>query len=238
MEDKSFSIVFDRRAVDWLRAVVSVTAKDRQPIDCVHVSAGGSLWSPVLGDFDGVSLTATDSYRLLTVALPLDVAGLVEVSGYCDSLVLPLRDVKLPAGGRVAICSGVGQYDQVPGQVTVEIEDRQGRETVQALRYDPAAHFPNWQQLIPSFESFDGFPVTALNGEMVGPLFTAMAKAGGGVDSPIRFVGGVDDMKPVRFDCVGDFFAASAIAMPVRVPGGVLGHLERFESVERVAVSS
>jgi len=237
MDNESFSIVFDRRAVGWLRAVVSVASKDlaRPSINCVQVSAG-SLWSPVLGDFDGVSLTATDSYRLLTVALPLDVAGLVEVSGSCD-LVLPLRDVKLPARGRVAICSG-RELDESYGQVTVEIEDRQGRETVQTLRYDPAAQFPNWQQLVPSHESFDGFPVTALNGEIVGPLFTAMAKAGGGVDCPIRFVGGVDDMKPVRFDCVGDFFAASAIAMPVRVPGGVLGHLERSETVETVGVPS
>lgn len=229
MSEDRFSIGLDRRAVDWLRAVVSVTAKDRQPIDCVQVSAG-SLWSPILGDFDGVSLTATDSYRLLTVAFPSDVAGLVEVSGSCSSLVLPLRDVKLPARGRVAICN-VRELNESYGQVTVEVEDRQGRETVQTLQYDPAAHFPNWQNLIPAFESYDGFPRIALNGELVGPLLTAMAKAGGGVDHPIRFVGGVDENKPVRFDCVGDFFAASAIAMPVRVPGGVLSHLERSEAV-------
>ena len=59
MSNESVEIRFDSRAVDWLRAVVSVASNRRLPIDCVQVCAGGSLWSPVLGDFDGVTLVAS-----------------------------------------------------------------------------------------------------------------------------------------------------------------------------------
>lgn len=237
MSNESVEIRFDSRAVDWLRAVVSVTSKDiRPPIDCVQVCAGGSLWSPVLGDFNGVTLVATDSYRLLSVAFPLE-GGLVEVSGHCESVALPLRDVKLPAGSSLVLDTLAGrELNESYGQVVAEVTAKNGGVVSQSLRYDPAAQYPNYRNLIPVNTVGSSSPF-AFNGALVGPLLSAMSKAVGrdGAQSPIRFVGNVDENKPARFDCVGAGFAASAIVMPVRVKdsGGVLGHL-----AETVGVSS
>lgn len=225
-------IRFDSRAVDWLRAVVSVASKDiRPPIDCVQVCAGGSLWSPVLGDFNGVTLVATDSYRLLSVAFPSD-GGLVEVSGHCESVALPLRDVKLPAGSSLRLWSV--DYSEL-GAYGVGVTSKNGAavtQTVNASGHD----YPNYRNLIPANIVGSSSPF-AFNGALVGPLLSAMSKAVGrdGAQTPVRFVGNVDENKPARFDCVGAGFAASAIVMPVRIPDGrgVLGHL-----AETVGVSS
>ena len=235
MSNESFEIRFDSRAVDWLRAVVSVASKDRRPpIDCVQVCAGGSLWSPVLGDFDGVTLTATDSFRLLSVAFPLD-GGLVDVDGWCDSVALPLRDVKLPAGSSLVLSSG-RELNESYGQAVAEVTAKNGGVVSQSLRYDPAAQYPNYRNLIPANIVGSSSPF-AFNGALVGPLLTAMSKAVGrdGAQTPVRFVGNENENKPARFDCVGAGFAASAIVMPVRIPDGrgVLGHLR-----ETVGVSS
>lgn len=227
MSNESVEIRFDSRAVDWLRAVVSVASKDlRPPIDCVQVCAGGSLWSPVLGDFDGVTLVATDSYRLLSVAFPLD-GGLVEMSGHCESVALPLRDVKLAAGSSLVLSSG-RELNESYGQVVAQVTAKNGGVVSQSLRYDPSAQYPNYQNLVPANTVGSSSPF-AFNGALVGPLLSAMSKAVGrdGAQTPIRFVGNVDENRPVRFDCVGAGFAASAIVMPVRIPDGrgVLGHL-------------
>ena len=126
-------IRLDSRAVDWLRAVVSVTSRDRDPIDCVQVCAGGSLWSPVLGEFEGVMLVATDSYRLLSVALP-DDGGLVDVEGWCANLVLPLRDVKLSAGSSLVLSSG-RELNESYGQIVAEVTAKNGGVVSQSLLY-------------------------------------------------------------------------------------------------------
>lgn len=232
--NESVEIRFDSRAVDWLRAVVSVTSKDRPPIDCVQVCAGGSLWSPVLGEFDGVTLVATDSYRLLSVAFPLE-GGLVEVSGHCESVLLPLRDVKLGAGSSL-VWSSHGVWEATR-DVMMTVTAKNGGETVQVLRVDAAAQYPNYRNLIPAADTVGSSSPYAFNGALVGPLLTAMSKAVGrdGAQTPIRFVGNQNENKPVRFDCVGAGFAASALVMPVRIPdgGSVVGHIS-----ETVGVSS
>lgn len=232
MSNESVEIRFDSRAVDWLRAVVSVASNRRLSIDCVQVCAGGSLWSPVLGDFDGVTLVATDSFRLLSVAFPLD-GGLVDVSGHCESVVLPLRDVKLPAGSSLVLSSG-RELNESYGQIGVEVIAKNGGVFSQSLRYDPAAQYPNYRNLMPANTVGNSSPF-AVNGALVGPLLTAMSKAVGkdGAQIPIRFVGNENENKPARFDCVGAGFAASAIVMPVRIPDGrgVLGHLREAVGV-------
>ena len=232
MSAAAFEIRFDLRAVDWLRAVVSVASKDlRPPIDCVQVCAGGSLWSPVLGDFGGVTITATDSYRLLSVAFPSD-GGLVDVSGHCESVALPLRDVKLGAGSSVRVWS-VDSSEM--GAHGVEVTAKNGSVVTQTVNASPQ-DYPNYRNLIPANAVGNSSPF-AFNGALVGPLLSAMSKAVGrdGAQTPIRFVGNENENKPARFDCVGAGYAASAIVMPVRIPDGrgVLGHLK-----ETVGVSS
>jgi hypothetical protein len=222
------SVRFGAELARWWSAVASVTSKDdfRPVLTGVHVECG-DVWSPVFGSFVGVTLTATDSYRLLSAGFRADVDGL-EWDGQSGRVLVPGRAVKVPARAELSLSwSGDDTLRDVPvstwknGAETRTVLDRIGGD------------FPNWRNLFGSPDDLGRCEPVAVNGGYLGQLLSAMDKAGDGTVA--RYVAQPSDTKPGRWDMVGDGWASSAILMPVRAPEGVLGHLGRGEDVEAVA---
>jgi len=196
----------------------------------------GAQSHPILGDFTGVSFTATDSYRLLSVGIPADVgtadghgASVVVEPGACHSVLIPAASVKVGASDGLAL-----EWDSADGGGDVLAVSAKGRALVVPIAAG-AELFPNWVNLFGSGDSVGRLDPFAVNGAYLGGMLSDMAKAGG-PQSVARIISAVEGLKPVRVDCVGDGFAAAGIVMPVRVPDerGVLGHLPTVEGVKAV----
>ena len=69
-----YSLFIPRDLVRWWSAVASCASKDASRPVLTGVLVGVGWQShPLLGEFVGVTLTATDSYRLLSVGIPATV---------------------------------------------------------------------------------------------------------------------------------------------------------------------
>jgi len=210
----------------------------------------GHQTHPLLGEFLGVTFTATDSYRLLSVGIPATVqtaedfaAHFVGESRPAGARVVPEDGashwVNVPAAAvKVGVSDGLRlSWDSAGGGelvgVDVDVVTAKGRSIVESIP-GGVDSFPKWANLFPVGESIGRLDPFAVNGAYLGGMLSDMAKAGG-LDSPVRIISAPEGRKPVRVDCVGDGFAAAGIVMPVRVPGDdVLGHLPGAEGAEVV----
>jgi len=233
----------------WWSAVSSVTSSDdgRPVLTGVYVECG-DVWSPVFGDFVGVTLTATDSYRLVTVGVPL-AGGYPSDDGPAwngepGRVLVPGRAVKIPARGALRLTwedDGAGELDPVEVHLSVRKGETSSVTTVSSI----GGHFPNYRNLMPADGDLGRCEPVAVNPVYLGQILTAFGKAGGS-DRPVRYVSQPSDMKPGRWDMMGpdNEYAASAILMPVRVPesggslGGPLGHLPMMARDDSEAVAS
>lgn len=220
----------------WFTAAGSCASTDtgRVALTGVYVETGEHE-HPILGTYTGVQLTATDSYRLVTVGIPATetpadehnaAAGFAQ---YCGTgrVLIPAAAIKLPARSPLALSwhsdeltEHVGGAYQVGVPVTVTTTAK-GAQTVTTVEAIPAA-FPNYRNLIPTDGVGDIDP-GAYNPRLLGGMMTAFGKAGGDNDT-VRMIGGREN-KPFRVDIVGDGYATAALIMPVRVDGGPLSHL-------------
>ena len=206
----------------WWNAVAAVAAKpkDRPTLAGVRVEVG-DVWSPVLGDVQGVSMTATDSYRLLNVVFPLGSSSDFNGEGA----------VTLPASFKVGARSELSAswytsdvVEHVGAAYGVGSEVRVTTVAGVQIFHGIAAQFPAWRNLIPSALG-DGGPIDAfaVSPVRLGSMLEAIGKITG-EDSNVRFVS-TSASKPCRFDVLDGGVVACGIVMPMRVPGGVYGHL-------------
>lgn len=235
----SHSFVLPAGVSRWWDAVASVadTGRGARPALASVFVEMGHVWSPLVGEVDGISLTATDSYRLLNVVIPAP-AGNVE--HYVDGIDGPVYaqggSVMLPAtikvGGRSVlradwyssdITDAYSRSYQV-GQ-EVKVTTKTGTSIVEAV----PAEFPNWRSLMPDAGKVNRCEAFGMHAARLGSMLTAVGKVCG--DTPVRFVA-TSELGPNRFDVVvGDTpeertVYVSGIIMPMRVIGGVTGHLE------------
>ena len=244
-----YSVFIPRELVRWWSAVASCASRDASRPVLTGVLVGVGWQShPLLGEFVGVTLTATDSYRLLSVGIPATVqsaedfaAEFVGESRPMGARVVPEDGashwVNVPAAAvKVGVSDGLRMswyssdlHEHVGGNygvgVDVDVVTAKGRSIVESIP-GGVDSFPNWANLFPGGESIGRLDPFAVNGAYLGGMLSDMAKAGG-LTSPARIISAEDGRKPVRVDCVGEGFAAAGIVMPVRVPDdrGVLGHL-------------
>lgn len=238
----SVHVDLSRDAARWFGAVASVASRDSsRPVLSGVLIESGAVWSPILGDFVGATFTATDSYRLMTVAVRDDSAG----SG---SVLVP-ASVKVPARSGVTFSwdsdslrenvgaayadhldrrDGAGAGDDLRPVVRVHTGDTSTTVTVPAA----ADTFPKWRGLLPGVGD-DGAVEPepyAVNPAYLGGLLVAMGKAAGkvGATNPVRCVASSAN-RPGLWEWCDDSagVAACGLVMPVRCPGGVLGHRDR-----------
>lgn len=233
----------------WWSAVSSVTSSDdgRRVLTGVYVECG-DVWSPVFGNFVGVTLTATDSYRLVTVGVPL-AGGFSSDdgpawNGESGRVLVPGKAVKIPARGALSLSwndDGADELDSVDVSLDVSKAGTSSVTTVSSI----GGYFPKYRNLMPADRELGRCEPVAVNPVYLGQMLSAFGKAGG-ADRPVRYVAQVSDMKPGRWDMMGpdNGYAASAILMPVRVPegngslGGPLGHLPMMARKDSEAVAS
>jgi len=229
-------------AVRWWSAVASVASRDsaRSALTGVLVESG-SVWHPICGQFVGVTLTATDSYRLMTV-------GIVDDSAESGSVLVPAR-VKVPA--RAGVLSFVwdsgDDLRETVGTVYADHLDRRDgvgsgddlRPTVSVFTGETrtdvpqpanADVFPSWRNLIPDIGALGAVESEpyAVNPDYLGAMLVAMGKAAGKdiPRLPVRCVASSTN-RPSLWEWVNDdrSVMASGLVMPVRVPGAdVLGY--------------
>ena len=231
-------------AVRWWSAVASVASRDsfRSVLTGVLVESG-PVWHPVCGEFVGVTLTATDSYRLMTV-------GIVDEAAESGSVLVPAR-VKVPA--RAGVLSFVwdsgDDLRETVGTVYADHLDRRDgvgagddlRPTVSVFtgetRTDvpqPASAdmFPSWRSLIPDIGRLGAVESEpyGMNPDCLGSMLVAMGKAAGRdiPRLPVRCVAASAN-RPSLWEWVNDdrSVMATGLVMPVRVPDDVLGHRDR-----------
>lgn len=213
------NVHFGAELAGWWSAVASVTSSDhgRPVLTGVYVECG-DVWAPQWGNFVGVTLSATDSYRLLTVGFCADADGL-DWDGQPGRVLVPGRAVKVPARAGLSLSwSGDDTLRDVP--VSTWKKGVETRTVVERI----AGDFPNWRNLFPS--DLGKCEPVAVNAGYLGQLLSAMDKAApAGVVA--RYVSQPSENKPGRWDMAGGDagWAASAILMPCRAPEGVLGHL-------------
>ena len=205
----------------WWNAVAAVAAKpkDRPALAGVRVEVG-DVWSPVLGDVQGVSMTATDTYRLLNVVVPVD-GPLASIEGE-GAVTLP-ASLKVPARSHLECAwhtSDVIEAASAAYGVGVEARVATGGDRL-ILEAIPG-EFVSWRNLIPSGSNrvHDWFGVSPVR---LGSMLEAIGKVTG-EDLPVRFVS-TSASSPCRFDVLQSGVVACGIIMPMRVEGGVYGHL-------------
>lgn len=206
----------------WWNAVAAVAAKpkDRPTLAGVYVEVG-DVWSPVLGEYQGVSMTATDSYRLLNVVFPLGSSSDIFGEG---AVMLP-ASIKVGARSELYASWYTSEVvEHVGAAYGVGPEVRVATATGVQVLEGIAGQFPAWRNLIPAALG-DGGPVDAfaVSPVRLGSMLEAIGKVTG-EDSQVRFVS-TSASKPCRFDVLDGGVVACGIIMPMRVPGGVYGHL-------------
>ena len=207
----------------WWNAVAAVAAKpkDRPALAGVRVEVG-DVWSPVLGDTVGVSMTATDSYRLLNVVVPATTPDLLAAGP--GAVTLP---ASIKVGARSELSASWYTSDvveHVGAAYGVGPEVRVTTATGVQILEGISGEFPAWRNLIPAALG-DGGPVDAfaVSPVRLGSMLEAIGKVTG-EDSQVRFVS-TSASKPCRFDVLQSGVVACGIIMPMRVEGGVYGHL-------------
>ena len=204
----------------WWNAVAAVAAKpkDRPALAGVRVEVG-DVWSPVLGDYQGVSMTATDSYRLLNVVFPLGSSSDIDGEG---AVTLP-ASVKVGARSELSASWYTSDVVEHAGAAygvgpEVRVTTATGVQILEGI----AGEFPAWRNLIPlrTMRVHDWFGVSPVR---LGSMLEAIGKVTG-EDLPVRFVS-TSASSPCRFDVLDGGVVACGIVMPMRVEGGVYGHL-------------
>lgn len=208
----------------WLSAVSSVAKradKQRDVLRHVRVDIGETVSMFTGEPVAGVTLSATDSYLAVRVFVPIGEHVTAAGSG-AGSVLLPVDTLpKLPkrAASSVSVSVPVGdERADGAGVATWRVEDTTTTTTVVA----GGGSFPNIVGLFPAGDRI-GFTEPAGVGSSV---FVALLSvfATGAPDAPVRVVT-LDEHKPARVDVSWDGVEAVGIAMPVRVLGGVFGHM-------------
>jgi hypothetical protein len=238
------SFVLPAEVSRWWNAVAAVAApvRDRPTLAGVHVEMG-HVWSPIIGDVDGISLTATDSYRLLNVVIPAPCGN---VEHYVDGIDGPVYfapgAITLPASIKVGARSML-RVEWYSSDITdaysrsykigpeVKVSTKGGTSVVEAITAD----FPNWRNLMPVEDRVGETEPFAVDPTRLGTMLAAIGKASGD-DARARFVS-TSATKAVRVDLVvGDTprertVFVSGIIMPMRTPEGVTAHVAGRKAV-------
>lgn len=241
----NYSFMLPAGIARWWNAVTAVAAPkgERGHLSSVYVEMG-HVWSPIVGEVDGISLTATDTYRMLNVVIPAPCGNVEDaiVTGSDGPVYFAPGAVLLPASIKVGARSGlradwyssdlvdtVGRAYKVGAEVRVTTAA--GVNVVESV----PAEFPNWRNLFPVDEKVGETEPFAVDPTRLGSMLTAIGKACGD-DDRARFVS-TSATKPNRVDLVvGDTPAertvyVSGIIMPMRTPEGVTAHVARSVAV-------
>ena len=208
----------------WLSAVSSVAKrsdKTRHVLRHVRLDIGDTVSMFTGEPVAGVTLSATDSYLAVRVFVPM--GGHVAVSGSdTGSVLLPvdtLPKLSKRAASSVSVSLPVGgEWDNGAGVATWRVEDTTTTTAVVA----GAGTFPNIVGLIPTHDRIGFTEPAGVGSAVFGALMSVFAT--GAPDAPVRVVT-LGEHKPARVDVSSEGVEAVGIAMPVRVPGGVFGHM-------------
>jgi hypothetical protein len=220
----------------WLSAVSSVAKrsdKTRHMLRHVRVDIGDTVSMFTGEPVSGVTLSATDSYLAVRVFVPMGEH--VAVSGSdTGSVLLPvdtLPKLSKRAASSVSVSLPVGdERGDGAGVATWRVE---GTTTTTAV-VAGAGTFPNivgcWVVgvgsgpigLIPTHDRIGFTEPAGVGSAVFGALMSVFAT--GAPDAPVRVVT-LDEHKPARVDVSSQGVEAVGIAMPVRLPGGVFGHM-------------
>lgn len=190
------------QAAAVMRAVSAIASPDmaRGVLSGVHVEADG----------DSVRFTATDSYRLLTVALPVSVPAFDPFTLSAKELAAAAKNVKK---------SDTCLIEYVAGDSAATFSNGVDSFRVPAI----VGTFADWRRLIPSEPAWPAAGETAtMNTVYLAGLLDsfAMILAGGGRARGedchgVRF-SQVSATKPAMMTATGDAFTATALIMPIR----------------------
>lgn len=208
----------------WLSAVSSVAKRSDRHRDIlrrVRLDIGDTVSMFTGETVSGVTLSATDGYVGVRVVVPFGQHVTVSDVSVFGSVLLPVDTLpKLPKRGAssVSVSVPVADGDGGAGSAVWNVD---GTTTTVAVEAG-SGRFPNIDGLIPTGDRIGFTDPAGVGSAVFGALLSVFAT--GAPDAPVRVVS-MSETRPARFDVMSEGVEAVGIGMPVRVPGGVFGHM-------------
>lgn len=211
----------------WLSAVSMVAKradKQRDTLRCVRLDIGDTVSLFTSSLVPAVTLSATDGYLAVRVVVPFGEHVAVSDTSVSGSVLLPVDTLpKLPKRGAASVSLSVPVSDDAGGSGSA-VWNVDGTTTTVVVETG-SGMFPNMAGLFPQVDRIGFTEPAGVGSAVFGALLSVFAT--GAPDAPVRVVS-MSETKPARFDVSSDGVEVVGIAMPVRVPGGVFGHMSEI----------